>query len=184
MTNWDGEEVLLGAVSDGLSLQDACRLAGVSIDALHRRRRANESFKERVERAMLVAKRSMLSVIAQKARDGDWRAADRWLQIRYASEMSPHVRTEVSGPNGGPLPTIAVDLDVTIAQRLRSSDAGMDRLHEAGYCAAGLPVPEQLMRRLRGPATVDVDTAGAEPPRPGARPALEPKPEPRALPRI
>lgn len=68
--------VVLRALRQGMTMEDACLEAGASYDCLKRERRSDEKFKKEVETAIVVSKRRLIKNWGEKK--PDTLAAIRW----------------------------------------------------------------------------------------------------------
>lgn len=140
---------ILAVVRRGHTIEAAAAVGGVHRDTFYdwmaRGRRvgtheekpgdkAYRAFYEDVERAkgeaeFMIAETWRKALGGPKAGPGakDWQAAATWLARRNPKTWAPPSRTEISGPNGGPIPTIDV-------QRL--SDEDLQRVIDGTYMPA------------------------------------------------
>lgn len=104
-------EEIAKLVEEGNFKKDAAALAGISEDTFYSWMKKPE-FAERLKRAMLKAKRRMIMVI-QRAALGDpnkkvpgiWTAAAWYLERVHHDEFGQRMKSEQSGPGGGPIIT-------------------------------------------------------------------------------
>lgn len=92
---------ILDAVRDGLALVHACRIGGLSFAAFSSHRNRDARFREALEEAIAERSQTLLRVIKNAAKDGDWKASAHLLSItsseytKKPNGESPHIH--VSG---------------------------------------------------------------------------------------
>lgn len=111
---------LLEALRHGDFIDDACAYAGISEDTFYRWAREGRELQKKIDRAEtlteeeegvrklseaikeaeLVGQHAALAVIQRAANSGTWQAAAWFLERRNKKWSN---RTEVTGPNGGPV---------------------------------------------------------------------------------
>ncbi|MDD2862422.1 MAG: hypothetical protein PHI71_15350 [Acidiphilium sp.] len=118
-------EAFVTAIENGNSLQNACRLIGVSDSAFYNWMNwADEpdavpalvEFKNKIEQAKVKIEEEMVSIVRKAAFSGEWRAAAFWLERRRAADWGSKQSLEVGQAQPKPDPRV----DATIA---RAKDA-------------------------------------------------------------
>lgn len=110
-------EEIAKLVEEGNFKKDAAALSGISEDTFYSWMKAKPEFAERLNRAMIKAKRAMIDVI-RKAAMGDkkkkiagiWTAAAWYLERVHHDEFGQRMKGEYSGPGGGPIPMKQVNV--------------------------------------------------------------------------
>lgn len=124
----DVRQKILYAISLGASVEDAARAAGIGESTFYlwqekgRKARAAKNlddpfarFLEEIESARSRGKCRLLEVIS-RASALDWKAAAWRLERSYPQEFGRFLRTEVSGPGGGPIETKRAPEDFSDAE--------------------------------------------------------------------
>lgn len=118
------QERIVSALKAGNYQESAARFAGVSATTFYRwMAEATEpgaskelrEFREAVENARAQAEIESVALIRQAARDGTWQAAAWYLERSHPTRWGRFQRTEVTGPNGGPVQVDVELLDKRIA---------------------------------------------------------------------
>lgn len=134
------QKKLIAALKKGHYVETACALAGIGISTYYRwlergelelnrvqeelnrgvenpEFNDNESvfveFWEAVTYANAEAEDKALGVIQDAFGEKDWRAAINFLERRFFTRWRKRSSTELSGPNGGPIPTVNANVDMT-----------------------------------------------------------------------
>jgi hypothetical protein len=81
------EGMIFGALAAGCTYADAASIAGISVDSLERRRRADPSFDERLSGARVRCKIGALTAISRAICAGQWKAAAFFLARAYPDEF-------------------------------------------------------------------------------------------------
>jgi hypothetical protein len=132
---------LLEALRHGDFIDDACAYSGISEDTFYRwQREGNElqtrldkdadltpeeeqirKMSETIKEAELLGQHAALAVIQRAANSGTWQAAAWFLERRNKKWSN---RTEITGPDGGPIQTVTVDdLDEKLRNLIDASKA-------------------------------------------------------------
>lgn len=96
----DFMQKVLGAVANGLNVQDACAVAGISKQTLYNHVNSDPSFAEEFEKAQVSFKLTHLRNVAS-ASQNDWRASAWILERKFKDEFS--LRQEMVGKDGADL---------------------------------------------------------------------------------
>jgi hypothetical protein len=99
------QDKILTYLRGGATRRDAAAASGVSRDTLRHWMQENSAFSALVEEAEGECGALMAARLTAEARrsDGDWKAALAWLQRRRRDEWGDSIKTEISGPGGGPI---------------------------------------------------------------------------------
>lgn len=104
-------ERICDALRSGNTRRAACLLAGIGEATFFRWLNEDQEFRETVERAEAQAEARFVAQVESAALGGTWTAAAWWLERRrpadYARRDKVDSRVELSGPNGGPVETVA-----------------------------------------------------------------------------
>jgi transposase len=112
------QEKIVQALQAGNYQETAARYAGISEPTFYRwmadalddnAPKELREFREAVENARAAAEVRSVALIQQAAQNGTWQAAAWFLERSHAHRWGRYQRTEVTGPNGGP---VQVDIDV------------------------------------------------------------------------
>jgi hypothetical protein len=95
-------ERILTAIRVGSTYEHAAQYGGIDGATFYRWQERYSEFREAITRVEADARMKWLLVIEKAASDGDWRAADRKLIMRYPQEYGRQA-LEVTGQGGGPL---------------------------------------------------------------------------------
>lgn len=79
-------EVILSAISDGLTQREASNLAGISEDTLSLWKQDSD-FSEQIRQKQIENKRRHINII-NKASERDWKASAWWLERKHKEEFS------------------------------------------------------------------------------------------------
>jgi len=104
-------ERILSALKAGNTLRASAKYVGISEDTLLAWRHRFSAFSAQIDRAEGEAEVLYVAVIAEAARDGDWRAAITWLERRRHDDWRERKTQELTGPGGGPIQTEDVGLN-------------------------------------------------------------------------
>jgi len=123
-------EEIAGYIREGNSHEDAAALAGIDQNTFYVWRRKHSEFAEAMKKAELECKRRNIAVIQAAAagskkhkREPIWTAAAWLLERKYHAEYAQRTKGEISGPGGGPIPTVALtvpELRPDLMKRLAS----------------------------------------------------------------
>jgi len=110
-------ERIVQALRAGNYAEPACRSAGISASTYYRWLERGETeadgiyheFSEAIRQAEADAEVHAVALL-RRAMPNDWRAALAYLERRHPSRWRRHTSTELTGPDGGPIRTQAVDL--------------------------------------------------------------------------
>lgn len=124
----------------GLPYKTACALCGLSFETFNEWRKGNfpeqasekicREFSDRIKIAEAEAQKVMLLAVRHasvSARPGQWQAAAWFLERRYPDEYGK--RTEISGPNGGPIDVrsavahLALESGLEVAEVMAEAEA-------------------------------------------------------------
>lgn len=109
---------ILNAIRAGAYMETAAAAAGVNKETLYAwLKRGNVepesifgAFVEAVHEAQASAELRDVLTLSKAAADGDWRAAAWRLERKFPKRWGLTTKTELSGPNGGPVVTSSVDV--------------------------------------------------------------------------
>lgn len=107
--------LLVAAFENGLTVNDACKYAGIGRDAYYEGLKKNTEFADKMHQAQAKLGFKAREVVAQQIFNGNERVAMWWLERRAKEEFS--TRKEVTGDDGGPIKTenkeLSLDAPVT-----------------------------------------------------------------------
>jgi hypothetical protein len=134
-------ERLIEALTLGDFVEEACQYAGISVDTYYRWIREGNDLNKRdetkqpltaeereitelseaIKEAELKGQHAALATIRRAAKNGTWQAAAWFLERRNKKWSN---RTEITGPDGGPVQTVTVeDVDEKIRNLIAASEA-------------------------------------------------------------
>lgn len=87
-------EIILNAISEGLTQRDASILAGISEDTLCLWKRKDSDFSEQIRQKEIEYKRRLLRIV-NKGAEKDWRASLKILERKYPNEYAPNSRIDL-----------------------------------------------------------------------------------------
>lgn len=91
------EKKLFEALVDGCTRRAACAYAGIAESTLYEWLKDFPEFSESLICAENQAEAGYTRVIAECARNGDWKAAESWLKRRRRDDWADNNKTELSG---------------------------------------------------------------------------------------
>jgi transposase len=105
------EEKIIEALRAGNTKRAAAAAGGVGASTLFAWIAEFPEFKDAIERAEADAERAMVARVRDAAESGIWTAAAWWLERRrpgdFARREKVESKVELSGPDGGPIETVA-----------------------------------------------------------------------------
>lgn len=101
---------IIDAVKNGMSRDDAARLAGVSPTALFDWMKQHPEFADRVHEADAYAVELAVTALRKAIAKGEWRAALSWLQAKRPLDWGQRQRVDVANAPGETLKTATLDL--------------------------------------------------------------------------
>ncbi len=86
--------IILDAISDGLTQREAAILAGISEDTISNWKGQDSDFSEQIRQKQIECKRKHLKNI-EKASETNWKASVWWLERKYPDEFSPNNKVKL-----------------------------------------------------------------------------------------
>jgi hypothetical protein len=77
---------LLGAIANGLTLKQACVVAGIAQNTLALWRQEHPELVDKIAKAKEIARQKALKAIKAAGENGDWRAWAEWLRFSYPED--------------------------------------------------------------------------------------------------
>ncbi len=106
--NPDRVKRILDAIRSGAAYVDAANYAGISYQTFNEWRKEYPEFSDAVEEADGAAMVGLVATIRKAATEGkQWQAAAWLAERRHPDRYGRTVKTEVSGPEGGPVAVAA-----------------------------------------------------------------------------
>lgn len=96
------------SISNGLGIDSALILAGVSPNSLDRWRKDNPLVEQRLQIAERMWEMGIVAMLNGKASAGDSKVAQWLLERRMSARWLPAVKTELTGANGGAIQHITI----------------------------------------------------------------------------
>ena len=124
----------LELLADGIGRVKASKDVGVHIVTVERHINKNQAFKDACSLAEMEADEEVENALFEAARSGNVPAAFGWLYNRRPEKWQDrrNLRTEISGPNGGPIPV------VTFLDLLREATDGAGQVVEGDHVDMGI----------------------------------------------
>lgn len=106
--NPDRVKRILDAIRSGVAYVDAANYAGISYQTFNEWRKEYSEFSDAVEEADGAAMVGLVATIRKAATEGkQWQAAAWLAERRHPDRYGRTVKTQISGPDGGPVQTQA-----------------------------------------------------------------------------
>ena len=107
----DPVELFLAAVRVGVSLPNACRVAGMDIMETRKRLKADKDFKEKVKTAKAMFEYTQLSILAASGQR-NWQSAKWLLETRHPKRWGPKPPVATGGEQVQPLKVVSLQDDL------------------------------------------------------------------------
>ena len=112
---------IIQALEAGMTRRAAAAHAGIHHSQFYRWLDADATLRDDIEKAESKAESRFLLRIAEAATKGTWQAAAWWLERRHPKDYALKNRVEMSGPEGGPIRTVADGLNDQEKRALRDA---------------------------------------------------------------